>query len=178
MPRPRKPTRIQIVQIERPKGLPGPLPVSADLTTGIYFRPSKSGQQIIVGSVLEEDEQETVDDPDDYARYADDDFIRQKLHALQHRLPELSYKGSIRGYSGLYTVNSSDVHPVVGPTPLQGFYVAAGFSGHGFKLAPAIGGMVARLLTGDTAPLDTDVSYKSIAYDRSPLEIAGKSVIA
>ena len=51
----------------------GPIPVTADGSTGIYFRPEARGQQILVGSVLAEDEEEVVD-PDDYRRNADAAF--------------------------------------------------------------------------------------------------------
>ena len=136
---PLEPTRIQIVHIDRPAELPGELPACVDMAGGIYFRPQNRGQQIIVGSVREEDEREAVGEPDDYARYVDDDFVRPVLHALQHRLRIGDIRGPVRGYSGLYTINRADMHPVVGATPVPGLHVANGCSGHGFKLAPAIG---------------------------------------
>ena len=114
---------------------------------GIYFRTQNNGQQLVVGSVREEDETEVVADPDDFQTETDDDFEVRILHALHHRLPALAYRGQVRGYCGLYTTNREDVHPVLGPTELDGFWVANGFSGHGFKLAPAIGSMLAQALT-------------------------------
>ena len=53
------------------------------------------------------------------------------------------------------TINQADVLPIVGPTPLEGFYVANGFSGHGFKLAPAIGSLLAQEITGEVREFDT-----------------------
>jgi sarcosine oxidase subunit beta len=39
--------------------------------------------------------------------------------------------------------------PILGPVPgVEGLLVAAGFSGHGFALAPAVGGVLARLTLG------------------------------
>ena len=70
------------------------------------------------------------------------------------------------------------MHPVVGPTQLEGFIVAIGFSGHGFKLAPAIGGLIARRLTGETAEFDAEVSLDFLAPDRSPLLVREKTVLA
>lgn len=175
---PLRPTRIQIVQINRPERMAGPLPICADMTSGIYFRPGQNGKHIVLGSILPSDEEDYIDDPDRFASYADDDFMRMKLHALEHRLPDLDYREAIHGYSGLYTINTADVHPVVGPTDIDGLYVATGFSGHGFKLAPAIGSMLAQLVTGTKAPLDTAVSHHTIRLDRSPIEMASKSVLA
>ncbi|MBN1659431.1 MAG: FAD-binding oxidoreductase, partial [Anaerolineae bacterium] len=47
-----------------------------------------------------------------------------------------------------------DWHPIVDEVPAgSGFYVCSGFSGHGFKLGPAVGRMVADLVTGASDPL-------------------------
>ncbi|MEA3080985.1 MAG: hypothetical protein QOD54_653, partial [Sphingomonadales bacterium] len=117
-------------------------------------------------------------DPDNYAKYVDDDFARLKLHALQHRIPGLSYSAAVHGYSGLYTINRRDMHPVVGRTPVEGFYVANGCSGHGFKLAPAIGSLLAQAITGESDDFDTSVSPGFLAFDRLPIALASKTVLA
>lgn len=173
-----EPTRIQIVHIDRPAEVPGPIPVTADPVGGIYFRTQNRGQQIIVGSTLESDEQESVGDPDDYASHADDDFIRSKLFILEHRLRGLADVKRPRGYGGLYTINRQDYHPIVGRTPIEGFFVANGMSGHGFKLAPAIGSLLARMLTGTTTTFDTDVDPDFLAFGRSPLKLGKLGVLA
>lgn len=171
------PTRIQVVHIDRPSALEGPIPVTVDVAAGIYFRTQNRGQQIIVSSVREEDEKETVDLPDDFARYVDGDFEREKLHALQHRLRALTLR-HVRGYSGLYTINRSDVHPVVGETPIGGLYAANGCSGHGFKLAPAIGALLARRIAGESSTFDTSVSLDFLDVTRPPIRLDSKSVLA
>jgi glycine/D-amino acid oxidase-like deaminating enzyme len=177
-PWPLRPTRIQVALVERPPEAPGDIPVCVDLAGGIYFRTQNRGRQFVVGSVLEQDEREEITDPDTFANFADDDFIRRKLHVLQHRIPALQRMRGVRGYSGLYTMNRSDVHPVVGCTPLGGFLVANGFSGHGFKLAPAIGSLIAQELTGERGEFDTDVNAHFLAFDREPIAVATKSVLA
>jgi glycine/D-amino acid oxidase-like deaminating enzyme len=163
---------------DRPPELPGEIPVTADLEGGIYFRTQNRGQQLIVGSVLEEDEQEAVSNPDDFDRDADEDFRHVKLHILHHRLPGLAAHGKVMGYSGLYTMNRDDVHPVVGATAVDGFWVANGLSGHGFKLAPAIGSMVAAALTGDRLATDTSIPIEFFAIDREPIRLESKNVLA
>lgn len=177
VPWPLEPTRIQVVHLDRPMELEGHIPVCVDQNAGIYFRLQNRGQQIILSSVLEKDEKEAVIDPDDFARYIDDDYARAKMHGLLHRLPTLSVRKLI-GYSGLYTINRSDVHPIVGPTEIPGLYAANGCSGHGFKLAPAIGALLAQLITGNTAPFDTSVPLAFLAVDRSPIILESKSVLA
>jgi glycine/D-amino acid oxidase-like deaminating enzyme len=48
-----------------------------------------------------------------------------------------------------------DWNPVLGPVEdMQGLHVAFGFSGHGFKLAPAIGRMLAKTVLGETPEID------------------------
>ncbi|NJO00184.1 MAG: FAD-binding oxidoreductase [Anaerolineales bacterium] len=46
-----------------------------------------------------------------------------------------------------------DWHPIIDEAvPGSGFFICAGFSGHGFKLGPAVGVMAADLLTRSTTP--------------------------
>lgn len=172
------PTRIQVLHRDRPPEIEGDVPVTVDMEGGIYFRTQNRGQQLIVGSVLEEDEREVVDDPDRYVETVDNDFQMLRMHTLHHRLPALPYRGRIMGYCGLYTVNRDDVHPVLGPTALEGFWVANGFSGHGFKLAPAIGSMVAQAITAERADFDTDVPLSFLGVDRTPIDLGAKNVLA
>ena len=170
------PTRIQTVYREWPDDL-GSLPVGAD-ATGIYFRPESAGQQILVGSTTAEDEEELVDDPDNYKQVPDAEFTQMKLAAFHHRIPNLEARGTPSGVAGLYTVNREDSHPIVGPTGVDGFWVANGFSGHGFKLAPAVGSMVAQAYTKTSTAFDTDVPMEFFSADRSPIELDVKSVLA
>lgn len=172
------PVRIQVVHLDRPTGLSGKLPVTLDMAAGIYFRTQNRGQQLLVSSVREEDERETVGNPDDFLKVADDIFRAEKLHLLQHRLRGFSVEGKVRDYCGLYTLNQVDVHPVVGPWALEGFWVANGFSGHGFKLAPAIGALVARALTGNGGDFDCVIDPAYLSPDREPIRADSRSVLA
>jgi glycine/D-amino acid oxidase-like deaminating enzyme len=108
----------------------------------------------------------------------DADFTQMKLAAFHHRVPDLEARGHVSGIAGLYTINREDVHPVVGPTDVDGFWVANGFSGYGFKLAPAIGSMVAHAVTGTTTGFDTDVRSDLFSIDRDPIDVAVKNVLA
>ena len=171
------PTRVQVVYRDLPPEVPRPIPVVGDGTSGIYFRPESAGQQILMGSLLEEDEQEEVD-PDSFKESADRDYVDLKIHALHHRIPSLPHRGTVNGMAGLYTINRQDVHPVIGPTPIDGFCVVNGFSGHGFKESPMVGSMMAQWLTGEKAEWDTDVPMSFFSLDRDPIEVAEKTVLA
>ena len=100
------------------------------------------------------------------------------LHALQHRLGLETIGGRISSYSGLYTINRADMHPIVGETPVPGFFVANGCSGHGFKLAPAIGALLARRITGESDDFDTAMDPAFLAYDRKPISLSAMNVLA
>ena len=171
------PTRVQVVYRDLPEEVPRPLPVVGDGSTGVYLRPESAGQQVLMGSILEEDEQERAD-PETYARTADRSFVERKIHALHHRIPSLPHRGSVGGMAGLYTMNHQDVHPVIGPTEIEGFAVANGFSGHGFKESQMVGSMMAQWLTGERAEFDTDVSMAFFSADRDPIVVDAKTVLA
>lgn len=174
---PLKATRIQVMHINRPTTLTGKIPVCCDQVGGVYFREQNRGQQIVVGSAREEDEREVVD-PSDYNDWIDDDFKASRLHALQHRIPALTESIRVMGYTGLYTVNQRDVHPVVGESGIDGFHVANGFSGHGFKIAPAVGSLLAQQITGNSVDFDTGIDPGFLAFDREPIQVDAKNVLA
>jgi len=171
------PTRVQVIYRALPSDVPRPIPVVGDAAGGVYFRPEAGDGQIILGSILEEDEVEDAD-PDDYNGSADRSFIDLKIHALHHRIPTLPYVGAPGGMASLYTVNRQDVLPIVGPTPIDGFAVANGFSGHGFKESQMIGSMMAQWITGERADFDTEVPMDFFAIDREPVEIEDHTVLA
>ncbi|MDH4116131.1 MAG: FAD-binding oxidoreductase [Acidimicrobiia bacterium] len=171
------PTRIQTVYVPWPEHL-GPLPITIDLFTGVYARPELHSGMVWVGSVAESDEREAVADPDSLARTPSPPFRDKVLALLQHRIPSFSASGSAGGVAGLYTINTQDVHPVVGPSGVDGLWLANGFSGHGFKLAPMIGSMVARALGGPAMSFDTEVPMSLFDIARDPIQVESKSVLA
>jgi glycine/D-amino acid oxidase-like deaminating enzyme len=66
-------------------------------------------------------------------------------------------------YASLYDV-TPDWHHVIDALPgLEGLYLCAGSSGHGFKLAPSVGAMMAQLVLGGKSPED-DINL--FAWDR------------
>ena len=95
-------------------------------------------------------------DPDNYDTDADDSFKAGMMERLGHRLPTLTARSEIvRSYASLYDV-TPDWHPIIGSDPhLGGFVHCEGFSGHGFKLGPAVGKTVAEtILDGQASTVD------------------------
>lgn len=69
-------------------------------------------------------------------------------------MPLLGATGIKARQAGLYEV-TPDAHPIVGKTPVDGFYVVTGFSGHGFMHGPVCGMLLSELISeGHTKSLD------------------------
>ena len=82
------------------------------------------------------------------------DAERRLRRALMTAMPLLASADVVTTIAGVYDV-TPDWHPLLGPWPgVDGLYLAVGFSGHGLKLAPAVGEAVADELAGRTAAID------------------------
>ncbi len=173
-----RPTRIQVMLRATVEPIPGGLPMVADAAGGIYFRPESNGQQILVGSIRMEDEKEVIADPDSYKTSIDEEAKLRLLHGLHHRVPSLEHRGGVTGLAGMYTMNQQDVHPILGPTHIDGFFVSNGYSGHGFKLGPAVGNLLAQIMTDSMIEGDLAVRHDFLAVDRDSLSVREKSVLA
>lgn len=70
------------------------------------------------------------------------------------RMPLLEKAGLVSHLAGLYEV-TPDAHPIYGPTPVDGFLIVGGFSGHGFMHGPISGKLMAEyILDGRFVSLD------------------------
>ena len=167
-----RPTRVHIAIRDRPAEVVGEIPVFVSAADQIYGRPEGNGGQFIVGSIAPQDESEPVDDPDNFDTDASLEFRERMMHKLHHRFAMKS-RGSVRGYAALYTVNTDDWHPIVDAIGPDGYFVANGFSGHGFKLGPSVGAMIGRMMTGVELPDDPPVDARYFAADRKPISSGG-----
>ncbi|HVM18106.1 MAG TPA: FAD-binding oxidoreductase [Gaiellaceae bacterium] len=134
-----------------------PPPAVADFSgPQLYFCPVEPGF-LEVGSLAPAHADETVD-PDVPPEGARADTLDAYARALRLRLRG-SNGGHWRGaWTGVYDV-TPDWEPTIGRVPgCDGVHVAAGFSGHGFKLAPAVGTALAELvLDGASRTFDLDL---------------------
>ena len=124
--------------------------VYLDLAGGSYARP-ESGSLSIIGS-LTDDEAEHPMDPELLGSEAGFDEAASVLSRSAQAIPAFADTRFIRGYAGAFDI-TPDWMPILDESPVKGFFVAAGMSGHGFKLAPAVGEMVAALTTRSTSPV-------------------------
>jgi len=145
-------TRHQVVlfEVEEPAAPLGFILV--DLGMGFYMRPD-IGYQFHGGSVEEYPDEEVPADA--FNEGTDFDFVEKMAQRLAHRVPAFSGVGVKGGYASLYDV-TPDWQPILGPIPdVGGLFIAAGFSGHGFKLSPALGETLAGLVvTGRCGEID------------------------
>jgi glycine/D-amino acid oxidase-like deaminating enzyme len=118
------------------------VPMHADIVGGYYFRPEGS-ELFLVGPLHAAPEA----DPDDFSPRVTEDEVRELSEAVVRRSPGLDRSTVHGGWASLYDV-SPDWQPVIGEVA-PGLFVDAGTSGHGFKLAPALGRHVADLVLGE-----------------------------
>ncbi|MGY4687117.1 NAD(P)/FAD-dependent oxidoreductase [Petrotoga sp. DB-2] len=88
-------------------------------------------------------------EPPSYNMESSWEFLETMSKKATWLLPPLKNIRVIRQWAGLYNI-SPDRQPIVSQiNQLEGLYVACGFSGHGFMLAPAVGILMADIVTGD-----------------------------
>jgi sarcosine oxidase subunit beta len=148
---PISPCRVQVAFFRRPATHEGVHPVVADFINATYFR-SETGGLTLVG-LIDPAEAEAIVDPQAYPKGLDDDFVISAGERLVRRFPAMEQSRVTGGYASLYAI-TPDWHPLVDELiPGSGCFICAGFSGHGFKLGPAVGVMAAEMMTGASQPL-------------------------
>ena len=76
------------------------------------------------------------------------------IEAAVKRMPILENTGIRTRQAGLYEM-TPDAHPIIGSTPVDGFYLLTGFSGHGFMHGPVCGKLMSEILIdGDASTVD------------------------
>src|SRR5918998_1135680 len=142
---PIRPARVRVALFERPSELPTHLTL-IDTIEGFYARPAAE-RATLVGS---RDSLEWLDDPDAPTPEPDGTFVAEASRKLATRFPILTDAPYRSGRSGILDM-TPDGRPVLGPAGPEGLYLAAGWSGTGFKKAPAVGAELARWVA-DGAP--------------------------
>ena len=130
---PTHPHRHEICSTEPLK--PWLTPLVADLSDGLYFSQSTRGE--IVGGVSNP-RVPPGPNQDSSAR-----FLALYARSLVRLCPILGGVRVLRQWAGLYDI-SPDANPIVGPVESpRGFFLASGFMGHGFMMAPIVGKLLA-----------------------------------
>jgi len=125
--------------------IPSDFPFVIDFAQSLYFH--REGQGLLVG----------MSNPQElpgFDQNVDSDWELVNVEAAAARLPLLEKASLVSRLAGLYEV-TPDAHPVYGRTPVEGFYVCSGFSGHGFMHGPISGILMSEIiLDGEAQSVD------------------------
>ncbi|MCX4471582.1 FAD-binding oxidoreductase [Micromonospora sp. NBC_01655] len=140
------PLRRQIVLTEPMNGLDPATPFTIDFGTAFYFRAEGAG--LLLG----------MSDPDEKPGFntnRSESWLAGVAAAVQRRAPALASVGLTTGWAGLYEM-TPDHNALIGTAGDGRFLYAAGFSGHGFMMGPAVGEVLRDLCL--QRPTFTDIS--------------------
>jgi len=159
------PVRRMAYLFHPPRPFDYDLPLVID-PSGLYFR-HESGKAILTGK-------SRADEPPGFNFEWDREYFLEEIWPqIALRVPLFNELKLIRGWAGLYEVNQWDYNGIIGAcAEPAGFYLAVGFSGHGFQQAPAVGkalGELIRLNRYETIDV-SDLSFDRIARGRKILE--------
>jgi glycine/D-amino acid oxidase-like deaminating enzyme len=163
---PVQPVKRQIFALDTKVKPAGPLPLTI-LPSGLYFR-TETGGMILLGKSMPED-------PVGFSFTWDDKRFYELLWPeLAEFVPEFESLKLIRGWAGLYAMNTLDGNAILGEWPeLEGLFLANGFSGHGLQQAPAVGRYIAELITRQSHAMDLSIFNPVRILENRPLNENG-----
>jgi FAD-dependent oxidoreductase domain-containing protein 1 len=163
---PVQPVKRQIYALDTAVKPQGPLPLTI-LPSGLYFR-TETGNLILLGWSLE-------DDPVGFDFSWDQKRFTDRIWpSLAEFVPAFDTLKVVRGWAGLYAVNTLDSNAILGEWPeLKGFYLANGFSGHGLQQGPAVGRYISELILGLKPALDLSIFTPLRVLENKPLSEGG-----
>jgi sarcosine oxidase subunit beta len=142
------PVRRQIMTTTALPEVPQDFPFVLDFAQSLYFH--REGDGILTGM-------SNNNEKPGFDQNVDEAFEMVNLEAAIARMPCLEKAGLLTHWAGLYEV-TPDAHPIYGSTPIDGFYVVAGFSGHGFMHGPVSGKLMTEcILDGKFQSLDVSM---------------------
>ena len=134
---PVQPVRRQMATTTALPDLPADFPFVVDFAQSLYFH--REGAGVLTGM-------SNPAQAPGFDQSIDTAWEVTALEQAAHRMPMLERAGRLSAWAGLYEV-TPDAHPIFGPTPVEGFWVVGGFSGHGFMHGPISGKLMAEFLT-------------------------------
>jgi glycine/D-amino acid oxidase-like deaminating enzyme len=163
---PVQPVKRQVYALDTAVKPQGPLPLTI-LPSGLYFR-TETGNLILLGWSFE-------DDPVGFDFSWDKQrFIERIWPSLAEFVPAFDTLKVVRGWAGLYAVNTLDSNAILGEWPeLKGFYLANGFSGHGLQQGPAVGRYLSELILRLKPALDLSIFSPQRILENKPLSEGG-----
>ena len=163
---PVQPVKRQVFALDTKVKPTGPLPLTI-LPSGMYFR-TETGGLILLGKSMPED-------PVGFSfSWEDKRFYEILWPELAEFVPDFESLKLIRGWAGLYAMNTLDGNAILGEWPeLNGLFLANGFSGHGLQQAPAVGRYIAELITRQSHAMDLSIFNPARILENKPLSENG-----
>ena len=146
------PLRRQMITTTPIPELPPDFPFVIDFAQSLYFHPE--GEGLLTGM-------SNPREKPGFDQRVDEEWEWTALEAAMKRMPLLENVGRLSGWAGLYEM-TPDAHPIFGRTPLDGFWLVTGFSGHGFMHGPIAGKLMAEIMLEGRAQT-VDVSMLDLA---------------
>ena len=131
--------------LHRPPSL-GKFPAVIDDTINCYFRPEGSALILAAG----EDESLRGEPPDAEDQTPTPTFLEKLIDAMVQRIPKIEESGLHSIHVGRDGI-TPDQRAIYGGSGLDGFYLACGLSGTGFKTSPAAGASLVELILDGTS---------------------------
>lgn len=152
--------RHRVLALAGPRPYTSAMPVFKDLASpGLLYARSYGGTQMLVS---EGTAGERLATPHTVQGEVPMDLVATIGEQVAARFPGWEEAGLASSWTGVYDV-TPDWNPVLGEAPgIAGLVVGFGFSGHGFKLSPAVGRVLAQCALG----LPTDVPLEAYAWSR------------
>ena len=148
VPIPILPIRRQMFTTTSLPEIPADFPFVIDFGQSLYFH--REGEGLLIGM---SNQKQTPG----FDQNVDEEFEFVNLEAALERLPLLERASRASHWAGLYEV-TPDAHPIFGGSPVKGFTICAGFSGHGFMHGPVAGKLMAEyILDGCFSTVDVSV---------------------
>jgi sarcosine oxidase subunit beta len=152
--------RAQILLVEPGRPL-GPVPVFSDLVSLQYVRTDGAAGLLLGDSDHSRPEWA---DPDAYRERAGDEELAVAVPKFDHRFPGLDGAGLSSSYAGCYDV-TPDYNPIISATPVDRLWLCTGFSGHGYKISPSVGELMADVLVRGVSR-HADVDHRDFRWQR------------
>ena len=137
--------------LHRPPSL-GKFPAAIDDVINCYFRPEGSALILAAG----EDESLRGEPPDAEDQTPTPTFLEKLIDAMVQRIPKIEESGLHSIHVGRDGI-TPDQRSIYGASGLDGFYLACGLSGTGFKTSPAAGASLVELIL-DGVPQTVDIT--------------------
>lgn len=153
--------RVQVATFLRPMGEKGSHPAYVDIAAGMFCRPLGPGRTMV--GVSGGDQHDPVD-ADRFDPAMDRTYPDLARAALARRHPSMRASTFLHGHAGLYDM-TPDAHPIIGGIPIDGLFIAAGFSGAGFKKGPAVGQALAELVVNGRPSLVDLTPFRLERFD-------------